>query len=79
MKLVDIFCLFLRHFSDIIGTLEAIKVTQQESIYGLEEQMRELKKRVHEVEEEKNALMSGQSEEASQLTQQLQLMSKVRL
>jgi len=57
--------------------LEAIKVTQQESIHGLEEQMRDLKKHLQEVESEKSALMSSQSDEANQLAQQLQLMSKV--
>ena len=59
--------------------MEAIKVTQQESIHGLEEQMRELKKRLQEVEGEKSSLISSQSDETSQLAQQLQLMSKVSL
>lgn len=62
---------------DIIGTLEAIKLTQQESIHGLEEQMKDLKSRLQEVESEKAALLSSQSDESSQLSQQLKIMSKV--
>ena len=65
-------------FLDIIGTLEAIKLTQQESIHGLEEQMRELKKRLQDVEGEKSALLNNQSDENSKLLQQLKIVSKVK-
>ena len=64
--------------SDIIGTLEAIKLTQQESIHGLEEQMKELKKRLMDVEGEKAALLNSQSDENIQLLHQLKIVSKVK-
>ena len=63
---------------DIIGTLEAIKVTQEESIRGLEDQLRDFKRRLMEVENEKVALLNSKSDENGELFNQLKIMSTVR-
>ncbi|CAK8681087.1 unnamed protein product [Clavelina lepadiformis] len=62
--------------SSIIGTLEAIKLTQEESIHDLEAQMKEIRRKYQELEAEKSALQNSQSDENGQLLQQLQTMSK---
>nr|CAB3244394.1 protein FAM184A-like [Phallusia mammillata] len=62
--------------SSIIGTLEAIKLTQEESIRDLESQMKDLKKRYQDVDSERVALQKAQTDENGQLVQQLKVMGQ---
>jgi len=64
--------------SGVIGTLEAIKLTQEESICDLEAQLKELKRRFQDLDAERISLQSSQSEESKQLIQQLTALNKVR-
>ncbi|XP_078484014.1 protein FAM184A-like isoform X2 [Ciona intestinalis] len=62
--------------SSIIGTLEAIKLTQDESIRDLESQMKDMRRRCQDLELEKTSLQKSQSDESLQLVQQIKAMSK---